>query len=61
MTGPQLKSARGAAGWSQEKTAARLGITQAYLSMIEKGQRAVPSELAVRMVSVLYASPAMIQ
>ncbi|HUO14049.1 MAG TPA: helix-turn-helix transcriptional regulator [Verrucomicrobiae bacterium] len=57
MTGPQLKSARGAAGWSQEKTAARLGITQAYLSMMEKGQRSVPPDLAARIVSVLHAPP----
>jgi len=57
MTGPQLKSARGAAGWSQEKTAARLGVTQAYLSMMEKGQRSVPPELAKRIVSVLHAPP----
>lgn len=57
MSGPELKHARQTAGWTQQKTAARLGVTQAYLSMMEKGRRSVPPELAARAVSVLKASP----
>jgi transcriptional regulator with XRE-family HTH domain len=38
--GPQhLKRARLDRGWNQQEAAARLGVTQAYLSMLESGQR----------------------
>lgn len=57
MTGAQLRHARQTAGWTQQKAAAQLGLTQAYLSMLEKGKRSVPSELATRVVSVLHAPP----
>lgn len=57
MTGLQLRYARQSAGWTQEKTATRLGVTQAYLSMMEKGRRPVATELAVRAVSLLKAPP----
>lgn len=57
MTGLQLRQARQNAGWTQEKTAARLGVTQAYLSMMEKGRRSVSAELAARAVSLLKAPP----
>src|SRR5271156_2274687 len=35
----QLKRARLGRGWSQQEAAARLGVTQAYLSMLESGRR----------------------
>jgi transcriptional regulator with XRE-family HTH domain len=53
MTGAELKSARKASSWTQAQAALRLGVTQAYLSMIERGERAVSSELASRTVEVL--------
>jgi transcriptional regulator with XRE-family HTH domain len=34
-----LKAARLARGWSQHEAASRLGVTQAYLSMLETGRR----------------------
>jgi transcriptional regulator with XRE-family HTH domain len=37
--GPQLREARLARGWTQQFAAARLGVTQAYLSMLERGVR----------------------
>jgi transcriptional regulator with XRE-family HTH domain len=35
----QLKRAREDRGWSQQQAAERLGVTQAYVSMLEKGRR----------------------
>ncbi len=52
MTGDELKNARKASSWTQAQAAARLGVTQAYLSMVERGKRAVCSELASRAVGV---------
>ena len=53
MTGAELKSARKASSWTQAQAAVRLGVTQAYLSMVERGDRAVSSELASRTIEVL--------
>lgn len=52
VTGDELKNARKASAWTQAQTAVRLGVTQAYLSMVERGERAVSSELASRAVDV---------
>lgn len=41
MNPEQLKAARVGRGWSQQQAADRLGVTQAYLSMLEKGRRSV--------------------
>lgn len=46
MTGATLKSTRENANLTQEQAAARLGVTQPYLSMVENGRRAVSSSLA---------------
>jgi transcriptional regulator with XRE-family HTH domain len=56
MTGVELKSARKASSWTQAQAATRLGVTQAYLSMVERGERAVSSELASRAVEVFEVS-----
>ncbi len=52
MIGTELKAARLAARWTQIDAAARLGVTQAYLSMVERGARAVSVELAAKAVEV---------
>ena len=52
VTGDELKNARKASAWTQAQAAARLGVNQAYLSMVERGERAVSSELALRAVEV---------
>jgi transcriptional regulator with XRE-family HTH domain len=57
MNGKELREARLRAGWTQLEAAVRLGVTQAYLSMIENGRRVVPSGLARKAVQVLRASP----
>ena len=52
MTGSELKNARKASSWTQVQAANRLGVAQAYLSMVERGERTVSDELAVRAVEV---------
>ncbi|MGH9670078.1 MAG: helix-turn-helix domain-containing protein, partial [Terriglobales bacterium] len=53
-----LQSARRSRGWTQKRAARRLGVTQAYLSMLERGHRLPPAELAVRLVEVYSLSAA---
>jgi transcriptional regulator with XRE-family HTH domain len=43
MNSEQLKSARMERGWNQQEAANRLGVTQAYLSMLESGRRSTAS------------------
>ena len=52
-----FKQARKQAGLSQQQAAAELGLSQSYLSMLEKGQRPLSRELARRMVQVYKLSP----
>ena len=58
MNPQELKEARLRKGWTQEQAAGKLGVTQAYLSMLEHGQRVLPHTLARKAVEVLQASPA---
>jgi len=48
----ELRTARQQKGWSQKEAAARLGFSQPYLSMLEAGQRTLPSRLARQVVRV---------
>jgi transcriptional regulator with XRE-family HTH domain len=57
MTGSELKTARTTAGWTQKRTAGQLGVTQAYLSMLERGERPVSDTLAVRAAAHLPMTP----
>jgi transcriptional regulator with XRE-family HTH domain len=57
MTGQDLREARRKKGWTQEETAEKLGVTQAYLSMLESGRRAMPYTLARQAVETLDAPP----
>ena len=52
MNGQQLRSARKQKGWNQEQAATKLGVSQAYLSLLESGVRRVPETLAVKAVRV---------
>ncbi len=58
MDARQFRQARNQAGLSQQKAAAELGVSQSYLSMLEKSQRPLSRELARRMVQVYRLSPA---
>lgn len=53
-----LHSARRARGWTQKRAARRLGVTQAYLSMLERGRRVPPPALAKRLAEVYSLSAA---
>ena len=45
MTGTDVKNARLQAGWTRMAVARKLGVIQAYLSMVESGSRAVSDAL----------------
>ncbi|HKV63150.1 MAG TPA: helix-turn-helix transcriptional regulator [Candidatus Acidoferrum sp.] len=57
MTGQDLREARRKKEWTQEETAEKLGVTQAYLSMLESGRRSMPYQLA-RMAAETLRAPA---
>src|SRR5258708_19757629 len=57
MNGQELREARLREGWTQEQAAGRLGVTQAYLSMVERGHRVLPSVLARKAVEMIHGSP----
>ncbi len=52
-----LKSARERAGLTQQQAANRLGVSQAYVALLENGQRRVTPQLARKLVR-LYRLPA---
>jgi transcriptional regulator with XRE-family HTH domain len=56
MNYKQLKRARLERGWSQQQAAARLDVTQPYLSMLESGRRS-PAPLARRLMKVYGLPP----
>ncbi len=53
MTGHGLKAARMALSWTQNDAAEKLGVTQAYLSMVERGTRPVSRDIAAKAVDIL--------
>ena len=53
MTGTDLQTGREQKGWTQEQAARKLGVSQPYLSLLEKGARSVPQKLA-RKATTLY-------
>jgi transcriptional regulator with XRE-family HTH domain len=56
MNGTDLRDGRERRGWSQQQAATRLGVSQPYLSLLEKGQRRVPERLARKAVGALRLS-----
>lgn len=57
MTGADLRKARHRAGWTQARLARRLGVTQAYLSLMETGRRHVPDRVSRSVASLLRLPP----
>jgi transcriptional regulator with XRE-family HTH domain len=57
MTGMQLATERRRRSWSQQKAAARLGVSQPYLSLLEKGERPVTEKLARKAARLYGLSP----
>jgi transcriptional regulator with XRE-family HTH domain len=56
MTGSDLKRGREERGWTQEFAATRLGVSQPYLSLLEKELRRVPEKLARKAASAFRLS-----
>lgn len=52
-----LKAARRKLGLTQGDVANRLGVTQAYVSMLEAGKRSVPASLAPRLMKLYRLRP----
>ena len=52
-----LREARKQLGWSQQKAAVTLGVSQSYLSMLEMGERPVPDDLARKFVRAYRLPP----
>ena len=57
MSAKLLRKARAERGWTQREAAARLGVTQAYLSMLEEGARSPSPKLARRLMRVYGLPP----
>jgi transcriptional regulator with XRE-family HTH domain len=57
MNPEQLREARLEHGYNQQEAAARLGVTQAYLSMLEKGLRNPSADLVRKLMRVYRLSP----
>jgi transcriptional regulator with XRE-family HTH domain len=58
MTGTDLQTGREQKGWTQKHAALKLGVSQPYLSLLEKGTRRVPERLARKAATVYGLSPA---
>ncbi|MGH9760064.1 MAG: helix-turn-helix domain-containing protein, partial [Blastocatellia bacterium] len=57
MTGIQLTEARKQKAWNQRKAASRLGVSQPYLSLLERGERPITEELARKAARIFRLSP----
>ena len=53
MTGLDVRNAREQRGWKQGALAQRLGVSQGYVSLLERNHRPVPARLAVRVAATL--------
>ena len=53
MSGSQVRAARTKRGWRQQDLASQLGVSQGYVSLMERSRRSVPRHLAPRLVSLL--------
>jgi transcriptional regulator with XRE-family HTH domain len=58
MNGVEVRTARRARGLTQRDLAAKLGVSQGYVSLLERNQRAMPAPLAAKLASVLKMSAA---
>lgn len=57
MSGYDLRAARLAKGWNQVEAANRLGVSQPYLTMLERGQRRLTPGLALRAARLYNVAP----
>lgn len=57
MTGDALRTGREEANLTQQQAASKLGLTQAYLSMLERGRRPVTADLAAQAMKMFNLPP----
>ena len=57
MSGEALRKVRKQRGWTQAEAGARLGVSQAYVALLEKGHRPVPADLARKAVRAFKLNP----
>jgi len=57
VVGQNLKARRRELGLTQTQLAARVGVSQAYLSRIETGTRVADTDLLARLAEALETSP----
>lgn len=60
MSGDALRSARKQQGWTQSEAGARLGVSQAYVALLENNARRVPAKLARKAVRVFRLAPVLL-
>jgi transcriptional regulator with XRE-family HTH domain len=60
MNAQELKLSRKQRGWTQVKTAERLGVSQPYVALLEDGKRMVPPKLARKVVKALRLPPTLL-
>lgn len=60
MDGDTLRAVREQRGWTQSQAAARLGVSQAYVALLENNVRPVHPKLARRAVRVFGLSPVLL-
>jgi len=60
MNGETLQKARMHRGWTQAEAGSRLGVSQAYVALLEKGRRPVPIKLQRQIVRLLNLSPVLL-
>jgi len=45
-------------GLTQQRAAGKLGVSQAYLALMETGRRRVPAKIALKMMDLYHMGPA---
>ena len=60
MSGEALRKVRKERGWTQAEAGARLGVSQAYVALLERGRRRVPPELARKAVREFKLNPVLL-
>lgn len=60
MTGTALREARLHKGWTQTRAAKELGVSQAYVALLEKGRRQPSPSLSGRLVRELGVAPTIV-
>jgi transcriptional regulator with XRE-family HTH domain len=60
VSGETLRKVRKRRGLTQAEMGARLGVSQAYVALLESGRRAVPPKLARKVVRLFKLNPALL-